>query len=101
LILGEPHLLVPPTEEQSLTERATQKVERTAQRGPSVLAVELRPEQREQGVAAVEAPGRSEREIGEEGEPLRLLEHWPKLPAIGSAQIQHAQCAKLDHRFAT
>ena len=60
--------------------------------------VEVGPEEGEEGVAPVEAAGRVGGEVGEEAQPLRLLEHGQQLPAFRGPEVQHAESKQLDHR---
>jgi hypothetical protein len=45
------------------------------QRRPGVLLIQVRPEQREQLVAAQELSRCAKREVDEQGEPLRLTQY--------------------------
>ena len=94
---GTADLLVAPAGDGLGAERAPKKVERAAERGPGVSLVEVGPEEGQQPVAAVVAAGRIGGEVGEQGEPLGLLEHSPDLPPVGGPKVQDAQRQQLDH----
>src|SRR5439155_7456432 len=62
-----------------------------------MLLVELGPEQRQQGVAAVEAQRCCSGEVGEEREAPRLSEESPHLAPVGTGEAQSPEHAELDH----
>src|SRR5712692_957509 len=72
-------------------------MQRLAQRGAGMLLVELRPEQRQQAVTAVEALGPCGGEVGEEREASGLAEGGPYVAAIGAGEAQPPEHAELDH----
>ena len=47
----------------------------------------------------MKAMGRGDGEVGEQPEPLGLLQYRADLKAIGPAQIQHAEGVEPDHEF--
>ena len=96
-LLGHADLLVAPAGEDLGPERAAQEMERAAEGGAGVSLVEIGPEEGEERVAPVEPAGRVGGEVGEEAEPLRLLEHGPHLPAFRGPEVQHAESVQLDH----
>ncbi len=68
---------------------------RAAKGGPGVSLVQLGPEHREQRVAAVKPAGRRDREVGEQAQPLGLVQDRGDLPAI-LGEIQPSERAKFD-----
>src|SRR5712692_11142633 len=72
-------------------------MQRLAQRGAGMLLVELRPEQRQQAVTAVEALGPCGGEVGEEREASGLAEQGPYVASIGAGEAQPPEHAELDH----
>ena len=91
------HLLVAAADHDLGADLRPQEVERAAERGARVLLVELRPEQGEQRVAAVKPPWRGHGEVGQQPEPLRLLEDRAQLAAVRVPEVQYAERVKADH----
>jgi hypothetical protein len=65
--------------------------------GARMALVEIGPEQGEQGIATVEAPGKVGGQVGQEREPLRLAQHRFGLPSVRGAEVHRAEGAELDH----
>jgi len=74
-----------------------QDVQCLAQCRSRVLLVELRPEQGEQAVAAVESSGSGGREVGEQRETARSSEQPLDLVSRGIGQLQSPEHPELDH----
>ncbi len=68
-------LVLTPTRQHLRPQLHAQEVERAAQGGSRVLLVELRPEQREKGIAAMESARGGDREIGQHAQALGLPKH--------------------------
>src|SRR2546426_9826403 len=81
--------------EDAVTELAAEKAQRLPQGPTGVRRVELRPKQRNDGIAA--GPGSVNGEIGEKGEALRLSEDRVDRASVGPLQVQRPQHAQLDH----
>ena len=62
-----------------------------------MLLVQLRPEEGQQGVSTVEAPGGGEGQIGEQGDSLGRRQNRAKLLSVGIAQIEPSQGPKFNH----
>jgi len=93
----ERNLLIPTGHEHVGAQGVPHHVERLAQRRARVLLVEFRPEQREQAIAAVEAPGRGGGEVGEQREAPRSGEKALHLASRGVDQMQSPEQPELDH----
>jgi hypothetical protein len=76
-------------------------VHRLAEGGARALLVLLRPERDEQPVAAVEAPARRRREVGQQREPLALGDHRVEPPAVAVEEVRAPEEEELDHADAT
>jgi hypothetical protein len=72
-------------------------VERLAQRSARMVLIELGPEERDEGIAAVESPGACCGEVGEQRDALWLGQYRPKLAATSSNEVHHPQNSELDH----
>jgi hypothetical protein len=59
--------------------------------------IEIRPEEKEEAIAAVKAERSGRGEIGEECQPLRLKDDSRLKLTIRALQVQRAEEAKLDH----
>jgi hypothetical protein len=71
--------------------------ERLVERPAGVLLVQLGPEESEKSVAALKAPGPGNREVGEEGDALRLREDRVEIIAVWVPQGERSERAELDH----
>ncbi len=80
------------------SERRAEEIDRPPEGGAGMLLVELRPEEGQQGVAAMEPAGRGDGEIGEQGEALGLAQHRAELFAGGVTQVEQAERPETDHR---
>jgi hypothetical protein len=66
--------------------------------GPAgVPIVLLGPQEREQSVTAMEAPGTGDGEVGEESDALRLCQDGTDVHAGGVQQGERSEGAELDH----
>ena len=68
-----------------------------AQRCAGVVLVELGPEQREQSVPTMEAPGGGSGEIGEQCEAPGTREQALDLACLGVGEVQRPEQPELDH----
>ena len=93
----EGDLFVTAGDNHTRAERAPEHVECLAQCGTGVLLVQLRPEQREQRVAAVEAARGGGGEIGEQREAPRSGEEALDLATLGVGEVQSPEQPELDH----
>ena len=90
-IRGDPDLLVSPSHDDVVAERAAEEVQRAAQRTARMLGVELGPEHREQRISAMKTPRRRERKVREHSQPLRLPQDGTQLATIGRAKLQRTE----------
>jgi hypothetical protein len=97
LLPRDGQLILAPSRDCIASQAGAQVVQRAAQRSPGMLLVELGPEHRQQGVPAVIPAGRGDREIGQQREALGLLQYGANLVAFPVAQVEDAECPKLDH----
>src|SRR4029077_16116853 len=93
----EPALFVPTRDDHVGPQPVADHVERLAQCRPGVLLVELRPEQREQTIAAVETPGGGGGEVGEQRQAPRSGEEAFDLAPLGIGEVQSPEQPALDH----
>jgi len=93
----EPDLFVAPACHRLRPEVGAEDVQCLAQCCARVFLIELRPEQREQAVAAVEAAGSRRGEEGEESEAPGLAEEIPHLAPFDAGETHPADQAELDH----
>ncbi len=93
----EPDLFVTARHDHIGAECAPDDVERLAQCGTGVLLVELRPEQRQQRVAAVEPAGGGGSEIGEQCEAPGTRQQALDLASLGVGEVQSPEQPELDH----
>ena len=80
-----------------LNQLSTEEVQRVPKRGAGMLLVQLGPEEREERVAAMEAPRLRDREVREETQALRLREDPRGPSSIGRPQVDSTEEAELDH----
>src|SRR2546422_9774107 len=93
----EPDLLVAARHDRQRAERIAQHVQRLAERRPGVLHVELRPEEGEQSVAAVQATRSSGGQVGEQREAPGSGEEARDLASLGVGEVQGPEQPELDH----
>src|SRR2546425_1037924 len=93
----EPDFLVATRHDDVVTECAAEYVQCLAQCGPRVFLVELRPEQCEQAVAAVESSGSGGGEVGEQRETVRSREQPLDLVSRCIGEMQSPEHPELDH----
>ena len=93
----ESDLLITARDNDIAAQCAAQDVQCLPQRRSRVLLVELRPEQGEQTVAAVESSGSGGGEIGEQRESARSSEQTLDLVSCGIGQMQSPEHPELDH----
>ncbi len=72
-------------------------MQRLTQRGAGMLLVELRPEEGEQTIAAVEALGCGGGEVSEQREAPRAGEEALDLAPLGVGQVESPEQPELDH----
>jgi hypothetical protein len=80
-----------------IAEGAPEEVHCLTQCVARLLGGLIRPEEREQLVTRMRPTGRREREVGEQGCPLRLCEDLPKLFTIVVPEVEHPKSAQMDH----
>ena len=90
-------LPITPARHRLLAQRGSQMTERLVERPAGVLLVQLGPEESEKSVAAVKAAGPGNREVGEEGDALRLREDRVEVLAVWVPQGERSERAELDH----
>ncbi len=93
----EADLLVPAGDEDVAAKRHPQDVQRLPQCRPRVFLVELRPEQGEQAVTAVESSGSGGGEVGEQRETVRSREQSLDLMSRCIGEMQSPEHPELDH----
>src|SRR6185437_6501958 len=75
----------------------SQKVNRLPQCAARTIAIHLGPQQGEDGISAVIAGRRGDREVCEQRQTLRLTEDREKLASVFIAQIEAAKRTKTNH----
>lgn len=70
---------------------------RLVERVARMIAVQVRPECREQGVPLVKAAPSVDREVGEEGKALRLDHDGMEHPAVRGTKVHTTERGKLNH----
>ena len=93
----ETYVLIAAIDQNSRAESGAEHAECLTQRCARVLLVELRPEERQQAVAAMEATRCRSGKVGEEGETTRLPEEGRRLAPVGTGEAQSPEQTKLDH----
>ena len=96
-VLGHADLVIASAGHDLRAELGPEEVERAPERGARMLLVELRPEEPQQQVTPVMAPRRRDREIRQQPQPLRLLEHRPNLAIAVVAEVQWAKGVEAEH----
>jgi len=97
LLFIDTHFLVASAGQHIGVERSSQAVQRLPQRGAGMLLVELRPQESQERVSAVEAVGGSCGEKGQEGDALRLCEDGVELEPVTPPQFKSPEQPKRDH----
>ena len=93
----ESDLLVSAGDHDLTAECTPEYVKCLAQRCPRVFLIELRPEQGEQAVAAVESSGSGGGEVGEQRETVRSREQPLDLMSRCIGEMQSPEHPELDH----
>src|SRR5437899_12003853 len=93
----ETDLFIAASQHEVGAEGAPDHVKRLAQGGSRVLLVELRPEQGEQAITAVEAPRSGGGEVGKQGEAPRSGEKALHLASRSVDQMQSPEQPELNH----
>src|SRR5205823_3339826 len=96
-LLAYPQLLRSSSQQRSVTECLPQRVDGLAEGISRMCVVELGPEQRDEGIAALEAPGARNGEIAEESKQLRAPEDCTELATLGVPEIHRPQQPEPDH----
>src|SRR3954471_8514671 len=90
-LLRHSDLLVTPSGENAGTELRPQEIEGAAERGAGVLLVQVWPEKPQQRVSSMKAARGGNSEIGDQPQPLRLLQHGTQFHPVGTTQVEAAQ----------
>src|SRR4051812_47934412 len=85
------HLIVASSRDNAGTELRPQEIEGAAERGPGVLLVQLWPEKAQQRVSSMKSARGGNSEIGEQPQPLRLLQHGTQFDPGRTTQVEPAQ----------
>ena len=89
-------VVLPPRDDHVIATGASQEVQRAAQGATRMLAIEVGPEEADQGVPATEATGGCEGEVGEKGETLGLLQDGADFRARRITKIEGTQEPQLE-----
>src|SRR5215210_4084398 len=90
-LLRHSNLLVTPPFDNASTELRPKEVEGPAECSSGVLLVQLGPEKPQQGVAPMKPARGGNCEIGEQRQPLRLLQHRTHVDSVGTTQVEPTQ----------
>ena len=90
-------VVLPPAQHGGASQRSAQISDRLVEGPARVAAIQLRPEQRANCVPAVEATRPSEREVGEQRNPLRLREESGEPISVAASQTKAPKRRELDH----
>ena len=96
-LLAYPQLLLSSSQQRSVTECLPQRVDGLAEGIACMRVVELGPQQRDEGIAALEAPGARNGEIAEESKQLGAPEDCTELATLGVPEIHRPQQLEPDH----
>src|SRR5579884_1211 len=93
----EPQLGVTAAEKRFGAERLAKMADGFAQRAARARVVALRPQQRDQRVAAVISARRRDRQVHEDRLPLRLREDRVKEAAVGAEELETPKYLEINH----
>ena len=72
-------------------------VQGLSKRPAAFILSELRPEEREEGVAAMEPSRRGQGQVSQQGQPLGLGGDEPDVRGVAVQQLEGAKCIEANH----